>query len=79
VFLLAHDAARYRSELITVDVSGAVPEVVAVQSWSGAAVGVAEVDGRVFVADADGEVRIYDGAAANGALLTGIVDLRGAP
>lgn len=78
-FLLAHDAARYRSELMTVDITSGVPEVIAVQSWSGAAVALVELDGRIYVADADGEVRIYDALAADGATLTGIVDLRGAP
>lgn len=75
-FLLAHDAARYRSELLTVDVGGAVPHVVGVQSWSGAAVGLTEIDGRLYVADADGEVRVY--SASDGSL-AGVVDVRGAP
>jgi len=75
-FLVAADAAHYRSQLVTIDVSGAVPAVVAVDSFNGAAVATATAAGRVFVADAEGTLRIY--RVTDSALL-GLVDVAGAP
>jgi hypothetical protein len=75
-FLVATDAAHYRSELVTVDVSGALPAVIAVDSFNGAAVSMTMAGGRLYVADAEGALRIY--RATDSALLD-VVDVRGAP
>ena len=60
-------AVRVAVELSALSLQGGAPKVVSLESFTGAAAGVATVDGRVFVADADGVIRVYttgpDGAA----------------
>lgn len=52
------DRGLYKSYLVTVDLVGP-PKVVSVEAFTGAASGVAAAGGRVYVADADGALRIY--------------------
>jgi len=68
VYVVGLDRNLYRSYLVSVSLEGEAPKVVSVESFTGAAAGVASANGRVFVADADGVIRVYtirpDGAAA---------------
>jgi hypothetical protein len=61
-YAIGLDRGLYKSYLVTVDLSGA-PTVVSIEAFTGAASGVAASGGRVYVADADGALRIY---AVNG-------------
>ena len=63
-YAIGIDRGLYKSYLVTVDLSGA-PKVVSVEVFTGAASGVATANNRVYVADADGAVRIYGVAGAN--------------
>ncbi len=57
-YAVAVDRGLYKSYLVTVSLA-AEPRVVSVEAFTGAASGVAVSADRVFVADADGAVRIY--------------------
>lgn len=59
VYLVGLDRSLYRSYLVSVSLEGAAPKVVSLESFTGAAAGVAFANGRVFVADADGIIRVY--------------------
>ena len=67
VYVVGLDRSIYRSYLVSVTLENGTPKVVSLESFTGAAAGVATVGGRVFVADADGMIRVYttgpDGAA----------------
>lgn len=67
VYLAGIDRGLYRSYLVSVDISGSLPVVRDVESFSGAASSVAAAGGQVFVTDADGVIRTYrtadDGSA----------------
>ncbi len=73
-YLLAADVGRMRSELVRVDVGGARPLVLGVNAFTGSAVGMTTTADRLYVADADGAIRVY---ALPGATLLGVVG--GAP
>lgn len=62
-YAIAIDRGLYRSYLVTVALTGA-PHVVSFEAFTGAASGVAASGGRVYVADADGVIRVY--AAGDG-------------
>lgn len=68
VYVVGIDRSLYKSYLVSVDITGAEPAVLALEVFTGAASGVAVSGGRVFVADADGAIRAYaigaSGAAA---------------
>ncbi len=74
VFLASVDRGTYRTTLTTVSVAGGTPAIVASSSFTGTASGLATSDARLYVADGDRGVRIYDLAADAPALLS-IVDL----
>ncbi len=57
-YAIGLDRGLYKSYLVTVDLVGP-PKVVSVEAFTGAASGVAAAGGRVYVADADGALRIY--------------------
>ena len=57
-YAIGLDRGLYKSYLVTVDLSDP-PKVVSVEIFTGAASGVAAAGGRVYVADADGALRIY--------------------
>ena len=61
-YAIGIDRGLYKSYLVTVDLVG-TPKVVSIEAFTGAASGVAAGNGRVYVADADGALRIY---AVNG-------------
>ncbi|HVH46307.1 MAG TPA: hypothetical protein VM925_28395, partial [Labilithrix sp.] len=65
VYLAGIDRSLYRSYVVSVDISSSQPKVLAVESFTGAASGIAVAGDRVFVSDADGALRTYD-IAANG-------------
>lgn len=73
-YAVSLDRGTYRSQLVTLDVSGDLPVIIAVEAWTGMAAGVAATSAGVFVADRDVGVRIYD-AADSGVSLAGVVDL----
>lgn len=58
-YAIALDRGLYKSYLITVALTDA-PHVVSMEAFTGAASGVAVADGRVYVSDADGAIRVYD-------------------
>lgn len=57
-YAIAIDRGLYKSYLVTVTLSG-TPKIVSFEAFTGAASGVAVANGRVYVADADGAVRIW--------------------
>ncbi len=71
VYAVGLDRGLYRSTLVSIDITGEAPVVVGIESFTGAASGVATAAGRVFVSDADGAIRAYgidaDGSAVLGA------------
>ena len=69
------DRGLYKSYLVSVDISGAKPEVSSVEAFTGAASGVAVAGGRVFLSDADGAVRTYTVAANGAAELASITEV----
>jgi len=78
VFLVTLDRGTYRSQLVTVDISGSSPSVTAVESFVGGAVGVSVDADRLYVADADGAVRVYELDGQTPELL-GLVALEAVP
>lgn len=75
VYVVGIDRSLYKSYLVSVDVTGAEPEVLAVEAFTGAASGVAVSGGRVFVADADGALRAYAVGASGAAVLTSTTEV----
>jgi hypothetical protein len=57
-YAIAIDRGLYKSYLITVSLIG-VPTIVSFEAFTGAASGVAAANGRVYVSDADGHVRVW--------------------
>lgn len=57
-YAIAIDRGLYKSYLVTVSLSG-TPKVVSLEAFTGAASGVAVANGRVYVSDADGVVRVW--------------------
>jgi hypothetical protein len=74
VYAVSIDRGTYRSQLVTLDLSVGSPRIVAVDTWTGMAAGVAVTTEGVFVADRDEGVRIYD-AGPGGVSLAGVVVL----
>jgi hypothetical protein len=68
VYVVGLDRSLYRSYLVSVSLEGSSPKVVALESFTGAATGVAAANGRVFVADADGVIRVYTAGAEGAAV-----------
>ncbi|NOU29586.1 MAG: hypothetical protein HOO96_16910 [Polyangiaceae bacterium] len=80
VYAVAIDRSLYKSYLVSVRLGapGSDPVVVATESFTGAASGVAVAGGRVYVADADGFIRIYDVGAGGAATPSRVVPVGGA-
>jgi len=76
-YAVSVDRGTYRSQLVTIDIAGGAPRVVAVEAWTGMAAGIAATADGIFVADRDVGVRIYD-ATADGVGLAAVVALSGA-
>lgn len=57
-YAIAIDRGLYKSYLVTISLAG-TPKVVSFEAFTGAASGVAVANARVYVADADGVVRIW--------------------
>jgi hypothetical protein len=66
-YAIGIDRGLYKSYLVTVDLTPAAPQVVSLEVFTGAASGVAAASGRIYVADADGALRVYavDGATVS--------------
>lgn len=77
-YAISIDRGTYRSQLVTLDVTGGSPRIVAVDAWTGMASGVAATGEAVYVADRDDGVRLYD-VAGDGLDLAGVVSLVEAP
>ncbi len=60
VYAVAVDRGRYRSQLVTIDVSGGEPVVEGSVAFAGAATGLAIAGGHLVVADADRGLRNFD-------------------
>ncbi len=58
-WLVAADRARYKSQLVTIELSVSSPRVTGVEVFTGVAADVAVDGDRLYVADADGAVRVY--------------------
>lgn len=78
VYITSIDRAYYRSALFTVAIDGNVPTLIDTQVFTGGAAGVASGLGHTYVADADGNIRVYrsNGAAPS---LEAVVSLEEAP
>ena len=72
LYLVTADRGTYSSALVTVDVTGAEPGLLAIETFTGVATGVAADGDRLYVADGDRGIRVYDRSAAGTSLL-GIV------
>jgi hypothetical protein len=59
LYLITASRGSYRSQLITIDVT-ATPEVLSIESFTGLATDLATSSDRLYVADADRGVRVYD-------------------
>ena len=77
-YAVSIDRGTYRSQLVTLEVGGGAPRIVAVDAWTGMAAGIAATGGGVYVADRDDGVRIYD-ATSDGLDLAAVVSLVEAP
>lgn len=64
LFLITADRGSYRSQLVTVDFNASEASVVSSLGFSGLATDVAAANGRLYIADADRGVRVYDVAGA---------------
>jgi hypothetical protein len=78
LYLVRADRGRYRSELQTVRLGAAGPELGEVDAFTGVASGVAVDGDRLYVADADRGIRVYALGGPSPELL-GVVDLEVAP
>lgn len=74
-FVAGIDRSLYKSYLVSVDVSGAAPKVLSVEAFTGAASGLAVANGRVFLADADGALRVYTIGASGVADLASVAEV----
>lgn len=75
VYVVGIDRNIYRSYLISVRIVGGAPQVVSSESFTGGASGVAAAGNKVYVADADGRIRIYGVAPSGAAIPSTIVEL----
>jgi hypothetical protein len=73
VYLLSSDRKAYRSMVVEVAIDGEEPEVTVVESFTGVGTGITVDDGRLYVADADRGMRLYD-VSGGELLLGGIFD-----
>ncbi len=64
VYVVSTDRGRYRTMLVTVSISD-TPTVTAVTSFTGMGTGIAAQGGRLYLADGDRGVRIYDTASGS--------------
>jgi len=69
------DRSLYKSYLVSVDISGATPNVLSVEAFTGAVSGLAVSGRHVFLADADGVIRVYDIAASGVADLASVAEV----
>ncbi len=74
VFLVSVDRGIYRTTLVTVSVAGESPAIVGTASLTGAASGLAASGSRLYLADGDRGVRIFD-LSATAPELVASVDL----
>ncbi len=65
LYLVTVDRGSYRSQLVTVDLAGSSPAVLAVEGFTGIASGVAADADRLYVGDADQGIRVYDSSGAD--------------
>jgi hypothetical protein len=77
-WLVAADRARYKSQLVTIELSAGGPRVTGVEVFTGVAADVAVDVDRLYVADADGAVRVYARSAATDTLV-GVARLEVSP
>ena len=75
VYLTSIDRSLYRSTLVTVSLAGGTPQLVSTEVFTGGAAGVAVAPGRVYVANADGDVRVYRTADGARPTLSSVVSL----
>lgn len=73
LYLVTANRATYRSQLITLDISDDAVSLASIEAFTGSAAGVAADADRLYVADADEGIRVYD--ISNGPVLLGIVEL----
>ncbi len=74
-WLAGIDRSLYKSYLVSVDISGAIPSVLSIEAFTGAASGLAAAAGRVFIADADGAIRVYTTTASGAAELASVAEV----
>ncbi|NUP04602.1 MAG: hypothetical protein HOW73_00905 [Polyangiaceae bacterium] len=74
VYAVAVDRGRYRTQLVTIDLFSGAPQVMSVVAFSGAASGVAASAERLFVADGDRGIRVFDVASPTPTLVQ-VLDL----
>lgn len=79
VYLVTADRSAYMSSVITVDVAGPAPIVVAIESFTGVATGVAADGDRLYVADGHRGIRVYDRSGPDLSLLGFVVGSEVAP
>lgn len=60
VYVTSLDRAHYRSTLFTIATSASAPTLVGTEVFTGGAAGLAATRDHVYVADADGALRVYD-------------------
>jgi hypothetical protein len=77
-WLVAADRARYKSQLVAIELSAGSPRVAAIEVFTGVAADVAVDGDRLYVADADGAVRVY-ARSATADTLVGIHRLEVSP
>jgi hypothetical protein len=78
VYLVSVDRGRYRTQLVTVALGSGAPTVLPTVGFTGTATGVAAEGDRVYVADGDRGVRVFD-TAGGAPTQINVVELTPAP
>lgn len=73
VYLVTANRGTYRSAVLSIDVGGDDPGIAAIDTFTGVATGVAADGDRLYVADGDKGIRVYDRSGED-LLLLGTVD-----
>lgn len=60
VYVLAVDRGRYRTQLVSIDLSNNVPTVADVVAFAGSATGASAVGDFLYIADGDRGIRVFD-------------------
>ncbi len=65
VYLVSTDRGRYRTMLVTVSLDGGAPVVQGVTSFTGMGTALASLGGRLYLADGDRGLRVFDSTASS--------------